>query len=139
MRLIFGREGVALSGVRVQFLFADHTLDTDRRELRRSGAAIAVEPQVFDLLTYLVENRERVVSKDDLFASVWGGRIVADSTLASRINAARKAIGDSGGEQRLIRTIARKGIRFVGEVQFRPENDVPAHEAAAPQPGSREP
>ena len=123
----------------MQFLFADHTLDTDRRELRRSGAAIAVEPQVFELLTYLVQNRERVVSKDDLFASVWGGRIVADSTLASRINAARKAIGDSGGEQRLIRTIARKGIRFVGEVQFRPENDVPAHEAAAPQPGSREP
>ena len=123
----------------MQFLFADHTLDTDRRELRRSGAAIAVEPQVFELLTYLVQNRERVVSKDDLFASVWGGRIVADSTLASRINAARKAIGDSGGEQRLIRTIARKGIRFVGEVQFRPENDVPAHEAAAPQPGTREP
>jgi len=136
--LIFIRGGVGFSGARVQFLFADHTLDTDRRELRRSGAAIAVEPQVFDLLTYLVQNRERVVSKDDLFASVWGGRIVADSTLASRINAARKAIGDSGGEQRLIRTIARKGIRFVGEVQFRPESDVPAYGAAAPQPGTRE-
>ncbi len=102
----------------MQFLFADHTLDTDRRELRRSGTPIAVEPQVFDLLTYLVQNRERVVSKDDLFASVWGGRIVADSTLSSRINAARKAIGDSGEEQRLIRTLERKGIRFVGAVRL---------------------
>jgi TolB-like protein len=115
----------------VQFLFADHTLDTDRRELRRGGTPVAVEPQVFDLLTYLVQNRERVVSKDDLFASVWGGRIVADSTLASRINAARKAIGDSGEEQKLIRTIARKGIRFVGEVQSQPET-----QAAAPRNGS---
>ncbi len=79
----------------MRFVFADHTLDTDRRELCRGGTPIAVEPQVFDLLTYLVQNRERVVSKDDLFASVWGGRIVADSTLASRINAARKAIGDA--------------------------------------------
>ena len=65
----------------MQFLFSDHTLDTDRRELFRAGTPIAVEPQVFDLLVYLVQNRERVVSKDDLFASVWGGRIVADSTL----------------------------------------------------------
>jgi TolB-like protein len=76
-----------------------------------------VEPQVFDLLVYLVENRDRVVNKDDLLASVWGGRIVSDSTLTSRINAARKAIGDSGEEQKLIRTIARKGFRFVGEVR----------------------
>jgi TolB-like protein/cytochrome c-type biogenesis protein CcmH/NrfG len=118
----------------VQFLFGDHTLDTDRRELRRDGTPIAVEPQVFDLLTYLVQNRERVVSKDDLFASVWGGRIVADSTLASRINAARKAIGDSGEEQKLIRTIARKGVRFVGEVQPQQESDELAR-AAAPRGG----
>ena len=70
---------------------------------------------MFDLV-YLVQNHDRVVSKDDLIASVWGGRIVSESTLTSRINAARKAIGDSGKEQRLIRTIARKGMRFVGEV-----------------------
>jgi TolB-like protein len=101
----------------VEFLFSDHRLDTDRRELRRGSEAIAVEPQVFDLLVYLVENRDRVVSKDDLIASVWGGRIVSDSTLTSRINAARKAVGDSGGAQKLIRTIARKGIRFVGDVR----------------------
>jgi len=91
----------------VQFLFAGHTLDTDRRELRRGPESIAVEPQVFDLLIYLVENRDRVVSKDDLIASVWGGRIVSDSTLTSRVNAARKAVGDSGEDQKLIRTIAR--------------------------------
>jgi TolB-like protein len=100
----------------VQFRFSDHTLDTDRRELRRGSEAIAVEPQVFDLLVYLVQNRDRVVSKDDLIASVWGGRIVSDSTLTSRINAARKAVGDSGESQKLIRTIARKGLRFVGVV-----------------------
>jgi TolB-like protein len=101
----------------VQFLFSDYGLDTDRRELHRGLDAIAVEPQVFDLLVYLVENRDRVVNKDDLFASIWRGRIVSDSTLTSRINAARKAIGDSGEEQKLIRTIARKGFRFVGEIR----------------------
>ena len=106
----------------MQFLFGDHTLDADRRELRRGAEPISVEPQVFDLLIYLVENRDRVVSKDDLIASVWGGRIVSDSTLTSRINAARKAVGDSGGNQKLIRTIARKGLRFVGDVRVGPLN-----------------
>jgi TolB-like protein len=109
-----GRGG---SGAKVQFLFADHTLDTDRRELARGSAPIAVEPQVFDLLVHLMRNRDRVVSKDDLIASVWGGRIVSEATLASRINAARKAVGDSGAEQRVIRTISRKGFRFVGDVR----------------------
>jgi TolB-like protein/cytochrome c-type biogenesis protein CcmH/NrfG len=116
----------------VQFLFAGHTLDTDRRELRRGPEPIAVEPQVFDLLIYLVENRDRVVSKDDLIASVWGGRIVSDSTLTSRINAARTAIGDSGVDQRLIRTIARRGLRFVGGVRIQSNVDEPAH-AAGPE------
>src|SRR5688572_23919495 len=95
------------------FRFEDCALDTDRRELRRGPELIALEPQVFDLLVYLVQNRDRVVSKDDLIAAVWGGRIVSDSTLQSRINAVRKAVGDSGEQQRLIRTIARKGVRFV--------------------------
>jgi TolB-like protein/Flp pilus assembly protein TadD len=102
----------------VQFLFSDHVLDAGRRELRRGAEPIAVEPQVFDLLVYLVKNRDRVVSKDDLIATVWGGRIVSDSTLTSRINAARKAVGDSGEEQKLIRTIARKGFRFVAPVHI---------------------
>jgi TolB-like protein len=82
---------------------------------------------VFDLLVYLVQNRDRVVTKNDLIASVWGGRIVSDSTLTSRINAARKAIGDSGGDQKLIRTVPRKGFRFVATVLTR-SNAVPTHD-----------
>jgi TolB-like protein len=100
----------------VQYGFEDYVLDPERRELTRGSEAIAVGPQVFDLLLYLVRNREHVVSKDELLDVVWGGRIVSESTLTSHINAARKAIGDSGQEQRLIRTIARKGFRFVGDV-----------------------
>ena len=99
------------------FSFENYALDCERRELRAQGAAVPVEPQVFDLLVYLIENRDRVVSKDDLIASVWSGRIVSDLTLDSRINAVRKALGDSGEHQRLVRTIARKGFRFVGEVE----------------------
>jgi len=105
----------------VQFSFADHTLDTDRRELRRGTDAIAVEPQVLDLLICLVENRNRVVTKNDLIASVWNGRVVSEATLSSRIYAARKALGDTGQRQRLIRTIQRKGIRFVGDVRAHSE------------------
>jgi TolB-like protein len=116
----------------VQFLFADHTLDTDRRELRRGAEPIAVEPQVFDLLVYLVQNRDHVVSKDDLIASVWGGRIVSDSTLTSRINAARKAVGDSGEEQKLIRTVPRKGLRFVAAVRMQSAGVEPAPAANPP-------
>mgnify|MGYP002423705566 CR=1 FL=1 len=104
-------------GKHMQFHFSGHVLDVDLRELTRGGENIAVEPQVFDLLTYLVENRDRVVSKDDLIETIWNGRIVSESTLTSRINAVRTAVGDTGDEQRLIRTIARKGIRFVGEVR----------------------
>ena len=100
------------------FSFETFTLDPQRRELSAAGDVVPIEPQVFDLLVYLVEHRDRVVSKDDLIASVWGGRVVSDSTLDSRINAARKAIGDNGKEQRLIRTAARKGIRFVGDVDI---------------------
>jgi pimeloyl-ACP methyl ester carboxylesterase/DNA-binding winged helix-turn-helix (wHTH) protein len=107
----------------VLFSFENFALDCERRELRAHGAIVPVEPQVFDLLVYLIENRDRVVSKDDLIAAVWGGRIVSDSTLDSRINAVRKALGDSGGRQRFVRTIARKGHRFVGEVDATPKTD----------------
>jgi TolB-like protein len=101
----------------VQFLFGDYALDIDRRELKRGSEQIQLGPQAFDLLVYLVRNRERVVSKDDLIEQVWRGRIVSESTLTSSINAVRKAVGDSGEEQRLIRTVARKGLRFIGEVR----------------------
>src|SRR5215813_7733152 len=99
------------------YLFEDYELDTDRRELRRGTALIPVEPKVFDLLAYLIENRERVVSKDDLIDTLWGGRIVSDSALTTRLNAARTAVADSGEEQRLIKTLPRKGVRFIGAVR----------------------
>ena len=101
----------------MQFTFDNQTLDTERRELLRDGAPIPVQPQVFDLLVYLVQNRGRVVSKEDLIGQVWDGRTVSDSTFTSRVNAARTAVGDSGRDQKLIRTISRKGLRFVGTVQ----------------------
>jgi len=100
----------------VTFQFEDFLLDPERRELRHADALVALEPQVFDLLTYLVRHRERVVTRDNLLDAVWNGRVVSESTLTSRINAARRAVGDNGEEQRLIRTIARKGVRFVGAV-----------------------
>ena len=103
-------------GDNMPFLFDDYTLDIERRELRRGRELISVGPQVFDLLVYLLQNRGRVVSKDDLFEAVWLGRVVSKSTLTTHINAVRKAIGDSGESQTLVRTIPRKGFRFVGEV-----------------------
>ena len=115
----------------MQFHFDGHVLDTDTRELRRGLERIAVEPQVLDLLVYLVENRDRVVTKDDLIASVWGGRIVSDAALTSRIYAARKAIGDTGRDQKLIRTMARKGLRFIGTLDARVCEKMP-RPAAAP-------
>jgi TolB-like protein len=102
---------------KVRYLFEDLGLDTERRELRRRADLVPLEPQVFDLLVFLIQNRQRVVSKDDLLAAVWEGRIVSESALTTRINALRHAIGDSGGQQRLIKTLLRKGIRFVGEVR----------------------
>ena len=99
------------------YRFTDIVLDTNRRELRRGDRLVEVEPQVFDLLEFLVRARDRVVSRDDLLAAVWRGRIVSEATLSSRVNAARAAIGDDGKEQRLIRTLLRKGFRFIGAVQ----------------------
>jgi len=116
----------------LRYAFGDFSLDTERRELRRAAALVAVAPQVFDLLEYLIRNRERVVSKDDLLADVWGGRIVSESALATRINAVRGAIGDSGEAQRFIRTLPRKGLRFVGDVRQEaeagPPTPAPAHD-----------
>ncbi|KPU54815.1 hypothetical protein AN403_1248 [Pseudomonas fluorescens] len=101
----------------MQFAFEDYVLDQERRELTLRGQVVAVGPQVFDLLLLFVNNPDRVVSKDELLKAVWGGRIVSESTITSHINAVRKAIGDTGEEQRLLRTVARKGYRFVGRIQ----------------------
>lgn len=101
----------------VIYFFDDCSLDTELRELRRSTNLVPVEPQIFDLLLFLIRNRTRVVSKDDLIEHVWNGRIVSESALYSRITAVRQAIGDTGEAQRLIRTVARKGLRFVGQVR----------------------
>ena len=96
----------------VRYLFEDYALDADCRELLRGRERVCVEPQVFDLLHHLIRNRDRVVSKDDLLAAVWNGRIVSESALSTRLNAARSVLGDSGEEQRLIRTFPRRGVRF---------------------------
>jgi TolB-like protein len=114
----------------VKIVFGEHVLDPDRRELTRGAEAIAVGPQVFDLLLYLLRHRERVVTKDDLIDAVWGGRIVSESTLTSHINAVRRAVGDTGEDQRLVRTIARKGYRFVGDAR---ETDAAEGASAAPR------
>jgi pimeloyl-ACP methyl ester carboxylesterase/DNA-binding winged helix-turn-helix (wHTH) protein len=113
----------------MRFLFGDYAIDANRRELSRAGDAVHVEPQVFDLILHLIRNRDRVVSKEDLLANVWDGRIVSESTLSNRINAARRAIGDSGEQQQFIKTIARRGLRFVGEVN---------EEGAEPRPAQPE-
>jgi TolB-like protein len=119
------------------YWFEKCAIDTERRELRRGTGLIALEPKVFDLLVYLIQHREHVVSKDDLLASLWDGRIVSESALSTRINAARSAVGDSGKEQRLIKTLPRKGVRFIGDVreEHAPNRiGMPVVAAEAPKP-----
>lgn len=101
----------------MRYLFEDYALDTDRRELRGGRGLVPVTPQVFDLLEYLLRNRERVVSKDELVSTIWGGRAISDSALTTRVNAVRAAVGDNGKTQRLIKTLPRKGLRFVGSAR----------------------
>ena len=122
------REGAG----RLRYRFDDCVIDTDRRELRRANALVEVAPQVFDLLVHLIRHRDRVVSKEDLLASVWQGRIVSDSALFNRINAARSAIGDTRRSAALIKTLPRKGLRFVAEVREEETSPAPAPAAAGP-------
>jgi pimeloyl-ACP methyl ester carboxylesterase/DNA-binding winged helix-turn-helix (wHTH) protein len=110
-------------------------LDVERRELRRDGGSVHVEPQVFDLLVYLVARRDRVVGKEELLAALWSGRVISDATLASRINAARQAIGDSGQAQQLLRTVARRGFHFIAAVEEEGQPSIRRDEA---QPGARQ-
>jgi TolB-like protein len=120
----------------LHLVFHDFALDGRRRELRRSGALVALEPKVFDLLAYLIDHRDRVISRDELISVIWEGRIVSESALASCINAARAAIGDNGDEQRLIKTFPRKGIRFVGTVQEDDAEPQTPAKASAAESGS---
>jgi DNA-binding winged helix-turn-helix (wHTH) protein/pimeloyl-ACP methyl ester carboxylesterase len=119
----------------LRFHFGDMMLDADRRELRSAARPVAVEPLVFDLLMFLIRHRDRVVSRDDLLAGVWGGRTVSDSAIGARINAARRAIADDGDQQQWIRTILRKGFRFVGAVREEASTQF-ATTHAQPPPGS---
>jgi TolB-like protein len=115
----------------LRYSFEDFVLDTDRRELRRGADVVPTTPQVFDLLDYLIRHRERVVSKDDLISAVWTGRIVSDAALTTRLNAARCALADTGEKQRLIKTLPRKGFRFIGAVQEDQERPVEQAGSAA--------
>ncbi|MDF9616388.1 winged helix-turn-helix domain-containing protein [Pseudomonas entomophila] len=119
----------------MQFMFEEYVLDQQRRELTLRGQAVTITPQAFDLLLQLVDNQDRVVSKDELLQAVWGGRIVSESTITSHVNAVRRAIGDSGSEQRLLRTVARKGYRFVGDIRQIPDGlgDEPPAPPAQPR------
>src|SRR5712664_670531 len=127
-----GYRGLSSKGIRIlRYRFEDYAFDPDRRELHRGADVVSIAPQVFDLLDYLIRNRERVVSKDDLINAVWNGRSVSDAALTTRLNVARSAIGDSGEEQRLIKTLPRKGFRFVGQVR---EAQEPAGAATADNP-----
>src|SRR4051812_5241660 len=112
MRVAICRADAFQKGPAMRLLFENYVLDIARRELRRDELLVPVEPQVFDLLVYLVRNRDRVVTKDEVFAAVWHGRVVSEMALTTRLNAARTAIEDSGKQQRLIRTLRRSGFRF---------------------------
>lgn len=127
------------------YFFEQFELDTTKLELRENGISVAVEPQVFALLRFLVENRDRAVTREDIIAAVWDGRIVSDSAVSSRIKSARQAIGDSGSAQRFIKTIHGTGFRFLGEVRagFAPDHaalaraDEAAAESDAAPPSER--
>ena len=115
----------------MDFRFGDFEIDAARQELRQAGAPVHIEPQVFDLLVYLVQHRDRIVSKDELIETIWHGRVISEAALSSRISAARRALGDNGNDQTLIRTLHKRGFRFVGDVD---EGSAPAAVAAGPSP-----
>ncbi len=106
--------------------FGSCRMDTSRFELHRGGEHVSVEPQVFDLLLQLIENRDRIVTRDEIIEKIWKGRIVSDAAISSRVKAARQAVGDNGKTQSLIKTIHRRGIRFVGEVRIEADSAKPA-------------
>ncbi len=116
--------------------FGDYTLDRERFELRRGETPVHVEPQVFDVLSYLIEHGDRVVPKEELLDEVWGDRFVSDSTVTTRIKAARRAIGDDGESQRWIRTVRHRGYQFVGEWHSDPDGSADPEPPASGSPDS---
>ena len=112
----------------LKFRFSEFEIDVARYELRRAGKVIPIEPQVFDLLVFLVRNCNRIVSKNELIDAVWLGRIVSEAAFSSRLSAARRAIGDDGVGQIFIRTHYKRGFSFVGKVESHP---APADSLAA--------
>jgi pimeloyl-ACP methyl ester carboxylesterase/DNA-binding winged helix-turn-helix (wHTH) protein len=124
---------------RTIYEFDDCLVDPGRFELRRGGAVEHVEPQVFDVLVHLIRHRERVVTKTELLDTVWGDRFVSESALASRLKSARRAVGDDGAAQRVIRTVFGRGYQFVADVAEHPTavatvGAAPAPLAADPEP-----
>ncbi|MBR1274732.1 winged helix-turn-helix domain-containing tetratricopeptide repeat protein [Bradyrhizobium sp. AUGA SZCCT0283] len=112
-----GAHRITSVGVVMQYRFAEFELDLSQQELRRLGESVHIEPQVFDLIVHLVRNNDRIVSKDELIETIWNGRIISEAALSSRINGARRALGDNGTDQLFIRTLHKRGFRFVGDVQ----------------------
>src|ERR1700750_1964010 len=113
----------------MQYRFAEFEIDLSQQELRRSGEAVHIEPQVFDLIVHLVRNRDRIVSKDELIEKIWNGRVISEAALSSRIHRARRALGDNGNDQNFIKTLHKRGFRFVADVQ---EISVNSDQDAAP-------
>ena len=111
--------------------FGDCELSVERIELRRAGQIVDMEPQVFDVLAYLLRHRERVVPKTELLDQIWGNRFVSESALSSRIKSARRAVGDTGRDQRIIKTVYGRGYRFVADVNDHPPSTRPARGRAA--------
>ena len=121
---IFGdRSGLPYPCGRMIYEFGQFELDLATVELRAGGKAVSLEPQVFALLALLVENSERLVSKDEIIEKVWDGRIVTDAAVASRVKTARQALGDDGKSQQFIRTIHGQGYRFVAKARAYPQRD----------------
>ena len=123
----------------MKYRFSDFEIDLDQHELRREGVSVHIEPQVFDLIVHLVRNHDRVVSKDELIDTIWNGRAISEAAFSSRINGARRVLGDNGTDQLFIRTLHRRGFRFVGDVQAVGAPDeamrlVPMHRAASDVP-----
>jgi len=120
----------------VRYRVAQFEIDPTRHEVRRAGESVHIEPQVFDLIVHLMRNRDRIVSKDELIETIWNGRIISEAALSSRVNGARRVLGDNGNDQVFIRTLHKRGFRFVADVQevtISPDQGVPlAPVAVAP-------